>query len=136
MRPSIVSGPTPVHRINVTPIIDVALVLVIVLLVTAPLLTVPELEVYLPSARTRDLDHDEILMVTVDPAGAVAVNEEIVARDALKTDLRARLEEDDRVVVVRADTSLPHGLVESVIDDVRGAGAGRIAIATTHKVPK
>ena len=44
MRPSIVSGPAPVHRINVTPIIDVALVLVIVLLVTAPLMTVPELQ--------------------------------------------------------------------------------------------
>ena len=136
MRPPIVAGPPPVHRINVTPIIDVALVLVIVLLVTAPLLTVPELQVDLPAARTRDLDDDDILMVTVDRAGAVAINEVVVAVDDLRVGLRERLTEDQRVVVVRADAGLPHAMVERVIDDVRGAGAQRIAIATTHKVPK
>ena len=95
MRPPIVQAPPPVYRINVTPIIDVALVLVIILLVTAPLLTVADLDVTLPGARTRDVDELHKVLVTLGRDGAVAIDEDRVAPERLRAALRRRLAEKE-----------------------------------------
>jgi biopolymer transport protein ExbD len=125
-----------ITKINVTPIIDVALVLVIILLVTAPLLSVADLPVDLPQAHTREAEDERNVSITLSTGGAVAVDEEIVERVALAPVLRTRLSQEENqgvLVVVRADSGVPFRSVQEVLADARAAGATRLAIATRQK---
>jgi len=124
-------------RINVTPIIDVALTLVIILLITAPMLSASNLEVALPPARTRDAEDPGFVSITVSRAGEIAVDEQLVDGTAgLATALRARLSEradTEGYVVVRADAGVRHGLVREVLDAAKEGGASRLGVATRQK---
>ena len=126
----------PITRINVTPIIDVALVLVIILLVTAPMLSVADLPVDLPAAHTREAESQRNVSVTLSAGGHVAVDEEVVEREKLRSKLSAKLHKPgnvDVLVVVRADAAAPYGAVRELLADARAAGAKRLAIATRQK---
>lgn len=133
MRPPLVAAKPLLDRINVTPIIDVALVLVIILLITAPMLAVADIDVDLPAARSRGEEEQTAISVTVGAAGEIAVDDKIVeAGSDLGAAVALRLGREDpgdRLVVVRADASLSHAVVREVIEDLRAAGAGRIAVA-------
>ena len=122
-----------ITKVNVTPIIDVALVLVIILLVTAPMLTVSDLPVHLPEARSRGAEDERNLSVTLGVHGELAIDREpVVARD-LEAALRARLarpENADVLVVVRADAGAPYTEVGQILDEARAAGARHLALAT------
>ena len=125
-----------ITRVNVTPIIDVALVLVIILLVTAPMLSVADLPVDLPAAHTREAESQRNVSVTLSSGGHVAVDEEVVERQALRGKLAAKLHKpgnEDVLVVVRADAGAPYAAVRELLADARAAGAKRLAIATRQK---
>src|SRR3990172_10431459 len=77
------SSHTMITKINVVPIIDVSLVLVIILLVTAPLLSVADLPVDLPQARTREAEDERNVSITLGTTGRIAVDDVIIAEDAL-----------------------------------------------------
>jgi len=126
----------PITRINVTPIIDVALVLVIILLVTAPMLSVADLPVDLPQARTREAEDERNLSITLAADGSMAVDNERVEPAALGAALARRLADPgnrDVLVIVRADTSTPYASLRVVLDEARRAGVARLAIATRQK---
>jgi len=125
-----------VARINVTPIIDVALVLVIILLITAPMITAVSMEIDLPQAKTRSIEDEVRLSITLGRGGEVAVDDELVPREVLLPMLADKISEaSDKniLVIVRADAMTPHGVVKDVIQDVRTAGAKRIAVATRQR---
>jgi biopolymer transport protein TolR len=125
-----------ITKVNVTPIIDVALVLVIILLVTAPLLSVADLPVDLPQATTREAEDERNVSVTLGADGSMAVDEERVAAGALAGALQARLLKpgnDDVLVVVRADSGAPYSAVRDILEQTRAAGAKRVAIATRQR---
>ena len=131
-----VPHPESITKINVTPIIDVALVLVIILLVTAPMMSVADLPVDLPSARTREAEDERNLSVTVASDGSMAVDDQMVTMDALGPMLAKRLSEPGNqnvLVIVRADTNTPYASVKQVLERARVAGAARLAIATRQK---
>ena len=126
-----------ITKINVIPIIDVSLVLVIILLVTAPLLSVADLPVDLPEALTREAEDERNVSVTLGSTGDLAVDERVVTREQLRMVLSARLAEqgnEDVLVVVRADSGAPYSVIETLLADARAAGATRLAIATRQKV--
>ena len=125
-----------ITKVNVTPIIDVALVLVIILIVTAPLLSAADLPVDLPEARTREAESQANVSVTLGRDGSLAVDDRLVALADLRPALSARLadEGEDVLVVVRADAEAPYAQVRAVLDEARGAGARRLAIATRQKM--
>src|SRR5688572_442457 len=75
------------NRINLTPVIDVALVLVIILLVTAPMLSVAELGLTLPEARTVRFDDENRINISIGKDGRVAIGEKIVPRDLFVREL-------------------------------------------------
>ncbi|HEV8479658.1 MAG TPA: biopolymer transporter ExbD [Candidatus Eisenbacteria bacterium] len=125
-----------ITRVNVTPIIDVALVLVIILLVTAPLLSVADLPVDLPQATTREAEDERNISITLGSHGELAVDETIVGRESLTDMLRSRLGEEgnkDVLVVVRADSGAPYAEVRDLLEKARAAGAQHLAIATRQK---
>ena len=128
--------PEPITKINVTPIIDVALVLVIILLVTAPMLSVADLPVDLPKAHSREAEDERNVSITEGANGELAVDEQRVTFEALRAVLRTRLERpgnEDVLVIVRADSSTPYQQVRRLILEARAAGAKRLAVATRQK---
>lgn len=132
-----VPHPALITRINVTPIIDVALVLVIILLVTAPMLSVADLPVDLPQARTREAEDERNISVTLSADGELAVDADRVAGEGLRPHLASRLAEPGNqavLVVIRADSSVPYGRVRELLAQARAAGARRLAIATRQRV--
>jgi biopolymer transport protein TolR len=123
-------------KINVTPIIDVALVLVIILLVTAPMMSMSDLQVDLPAAHARDTERPDFISLTLAKDGRLAIDEaELGGLDEVAPRLRERLaarRDKDRLVVVRADASLPHAAVRRLLEAAREGGARNLGIATSQ----
>jgi biopolymer transport protein ExbD len=122
-----------VATINVTPIIDVALVLVIILMLTAPMMATPEVDLNLPQADSRGLSDQPHVAVTITRAGQLAIDATVVSREAFFRELAARMaerDESERLIVVRADEGVRHVAVRQILAEARRAGAARIAIAT------
>jgi biopolymer transport protein TolR len=137
MRRRVIPHPEPISKVNVTPIIDVALVLVIILLVTAPLMSVADLPVDLPAAHTREAENERNVSVTLAADGRIAIDDRTVAPELLRAALAERLSrpgDANVLVVVRADTHVRHVEVRRLLDEARAAGAKRLAIATRQKV--
>ena len=117
------------HDINVTPFIDVMLVLLIIFMVAAPLSTV-DLGVELP-ASTAELQPrpDKPVFVTVKPDLSVAVGEDIIAREALATTLDGATKgRKDERIFVRADKAVSYGELMEVMNLLRNAGYLKIAL--------
>ncbi len=136
MRRRSVGDQDMITKINVTPIIDVALVLVIILLVTAPLLSVADLPVDLPQARTREAEDERNVSITLSSTGRLAVDDQVVSAEDLSSLLRGKLskrENENVLVVVRADSGAPYEAVSRLLSQAKAAGAVRIAIATRQK---
>ncbi len=134
MRKSIILPAATMSRINVVPIIDVSLVLVVILLITAPVLTVADMGIALPPATTHGAEDDLRVSVTLGKDGTLAVDKTRVAADRLGDILRSRIEDTrkDVLVVVRADEDTPYEAVADILRLVKNAGAQHIAIATRN----
>jgi biopolymer transport protein ExbD len=135
MKKPLVEGAPCIVKINVTPIIDVALVLVIILLVTAPILSVADLDIQLPTAHTRGAEDEVRISVTLGPQGELAIDDKLVGMDSMAAAIRRRLEDsgsDNTLVVVRADAAVTHGEIRVLMREIKGTGASRIAMATNQ----
>jgi biopolymer transport protein ExbD len=137
MKRKICSNGIPLRAaINLTPIIDVALVLVIILLITAPMLALADLDITLPAAVTRDAEDDLKINITLTDDGQVAINEHIIGRERFGQVLEGLLSSGDNkdvLVVLRADTEVPYSSIRMVLAEAKSAGARRLAIATLQR---
>jgi biopolymer transport protein TolR len=119
-------------EINVTPFVDVMLVLLIIFMVAAPLMTVG-VPVDLPKTAANALpgEEEEPLTVTLTAEGAVMIQTTDVARDELVTRLRAiAAERDSTRVFLRADGAVPYALVMEVMGALNRGGFGNIGLVT------
>ena len=116
-------------EINITPLTDVALVLIIIFMVTTPFIVQGGLSVKLPKAAARPTEPDA-LTITLTRDGTLALGPDRVSRETLPQMLRAQARRGDRMVVIKADAAVPHGDVVAVMDQAREAGFTRLAIAT------
>jgi biopolymer transport protein TolR len=121
----------PMSAINVTPFVDVMLVLLIVFMVTAPLLTVG-VSVDLPKTTSSPLPgQDEPLSVTVDHDGKVYLQDSALSIDELGPRLRAISErKPDARVFVRGDKVIDYGRVMQVVGAIHAAGFSKVALVT------
>lgn len=119
----------PLAEINVTPFVDVMLVLLIVFMVTAPLLTVG-VPVELPKTEAAQLvDRDEPLIVSVDVEGKIFLQEQERSLETLIATLQAvRAERPDAVVYVRGDRTIAYGQVMSVMGALVAAGVTKLSL--------
>jgi biopolymer transport protein TolR len=124
----------PMAEINVTPMVDVMLVLLIIFMVTAPLLTAG-VQVKLPDSRAKALAQEtEPVQVSIDNAGAVFIGETKVPAGELPIRLAAVVErggEEPPQVYLRADRSLDYGAVMAVMGELNRAGLNKVALLTT-----
>ncbi|MBP9050181.1 MAG: protein TolR [Alphaproteobacteria bacterium] len=120
----------PMSEINVTPFIDVMLVLLIVFMVTAPLLTAG-VQVDLPKSEAGSVnDKDEKpLEVTVSKSGVISIGETKVSKEELIVKLSAITGDDvERRVFIRADQGLSYGVVMEIIGSINKAGYRKVAL--------
>jgi biopolymer transport protein ExbD len=118
-----------VHGINVTPFIDVMLVLLIIFMVAAPLATV-DIAVDLPSSNAEQQQKpDKPVYLTLKPDLTLAIGDDTVARDRLSSALDAATggNKDDRIFL-RADRTVPYGEVMAVMNELRGAHYLKVAL--------
>jgi len=123
----------PQADINVTPLVDVMLVLLIIFMVTAPMMSAG-LAVKLPNASaSQPLEPKAPIVVTLDRDGHVHLGSDDVAADAVGEGVLARVDGDlQRSIHIRADRDTPHGAVVEVLDRLAGRGLSHIAILTRH----
>ena len=127
----------PMSEINVTPFVDVMLVLLIVFMVTAPLLTVG-VPVDLPKTRAPALGQDkEPLSVTISKDGKIYLQKEVVSEDALVPKLQAISRNGyDQRIFVRGDKTVDYGRVMVVMGLLASAGFTHIGLVTDVAKPK
>jgi biopolymer transport protein TolR len=119
-------------EINVTPLVDVVLVLLIIFMVTAPFLQ-GGLEIDLPKVATRGLDVREGLIVSVRADRTLAVGNKVVRITDLENALQ-RAGAAQRPVFLKADQRVPYGVVVDVIARMRRSGVSALGIVTQPPV--
>jgi len=118
-------------EINVTPFVDVMLVLLIIFMVTAPMM-VQGVDVNLPKATAKALkDSEERLIISIDDEMKVYINEQVVSVEFLSQKLAAILENlENKDVYLKADKQVPYGVVVNVISKIKKAGVDSLGMIT------
>ena len=126
----------PLSGVNIIPVIDVSLVLLIILLATSPILNLPGFEVKLPKALTSE-SKEKNITISLSIKDELAVNEARATTFEGVGPLVAKELKDkkDMIVIIRADQGVTYGKVEQLMDIAKRAGAQRIAIATQQLEP-
>ena len=124
-------GHRPMAEINVTPFVDVMLVLLVVFMVTAPLLSVG-VSVELPESAAAPIPgQDEPLAVSIDASGRVFIQDSEVSLETLIPRLQAITQNNPAArIFVRGDKSIDYGRVMEVMGTLNGAGFNRVALIT------
>jgi biopolymer transport protein ExbD len=125
------TGDPGIHEPNMTPLIDVSLVLVVILMVATPMAFQSSIVVSRAAASGQKADpaRTEWIEVTILSAETVRVNRQEVPRSALVPVLEARLGESaTRRVLVRCGDEVPHAAFVAVLDDAKACGAAGIAV--------
>ena len=121
------TGDPPMSEINVTPLVDVMLVLVVIFIITAPLLA-SSIRLELPKAEgTQAGEAPRFVTLAIDPKGAVFLNDKPVTVQQLTEQLAATAKQNpDTEIQLRADTTVPYGKVVEVMGVAHKAGLQRI----------
>ena len=124
----------PMAEINVTPLVDVVLVLLIIFMVTAPFLQ-GGLQIDLPKVATRGLDVREGLIVSVRTDRTVAVGNKVVPLPDFEKALDAA-GAGRRPVFLKADRAVPYGLIVELVARMRRSGVASLGLVTEPPPPK
>lgn len=118
-------------EINVTPLVDVMLVLLIIFMVAAPMM-MQGMDVQLPQTRSQPISsQEERLVITLNQKQEIFLNEYRVSRQELLDKLKALFHnKKNGEVFLRADKSLPYGFVVQVMADIKNAGIERLGMVT------
>jgi biopolymer transport protein TolR len=124
-------------EINVTPFVDVMLVLLIIFMVTAPMM-IQGVNVDLPEATAQPLDSEkEHLVITIDKDHQVHINDYQVSVESLSEKLMKILQgRSDREVYLKADKNIPYGIVVQVMAEIKDAGVEQLGMITEPAVVK
>lgn len=115
-------------EINVTPLVDVMLVLLIIFMVTAPLLQ-QGIDVNLPKAKGRGLDHEERVTIVIKKDKQFFLNETQISREGLVQKLGA-ISKQNPQVFLKADKDVPYGLVVEIMGEIKEAGIEKLGMIT------
>jgi biopolymer transport protein ExbD len=122
-----------VQGINVTPLVDITLVLLIIFMVTATFVTEQGLKVNLPKAATQEASPTPALTITVGSGGRLRLMKMDVDLQSLRADLTHEVGlNPDVKVLLKADKDLPYGQVAAVLDAIKLSGVKRCALAMDH----
>ena len=125
-----------ISGINVTPLVDIMLVLLIIFMLTANIINNPAIQVDLPKAATGESTEPTMLALTLTEDGLIFLNGEATTKAALVEYLPEVAKSDDKAqALIAADKSVPHGKVIEIIDLVRQMGIFRFALNIDPNTP-
>ena len=122
-----------IEGINVTPLVDIVLVLLIIFIVTAKMVVAPSVPLDLPQASTGE-DVQTIFSVAIPKSGALLIDGEPVSDESLQARATLALGKDKQVrAVIQADGDVSHRRVIDVLDRLKSAGLTKVAFGTTQR---
>ncbi|WAK02356.1 ExbD/TolR family protein [Methylobacter sp. YRD-M1] len=127
-------GDDVMGEINVTPLVDVMLVLLVVFIVTAPLLT-NAIHVNLPeTAETAPPEEKEAVYVSVDAQGKVFIDKTEIPLESFENELKTRKAADPEIALnLNADDAVQYGIVAKVMSSIERAGIAKLSVLTIAK---
>jgi biopolymer transport protein ExbD len=124
---------TPLAEINVTPLVDVMLVLLIIFMVTAPMLSAG-MPVNLPQASTaQPVDPQNPVVLTIQSDGKISLGSDEIDRTGIVAAVRALIGDSERVVHVRGDREVSYGEVVGVLDELARNGITKLSLIANQK---
>jgi biopolymer transport protein ExbD len=125
----------PITDINITPLVDVCLVLVIIFMVTAPMMSDPAIKVDLPKAHTQEGEERDKITLTLGKDGDYALDyEKFTDVKKLEAALKDKLSQSDsKLIILRADKDALHGQLTDLMARAKDAGALSMTIATEQQ---
>ncbi|MBU6155194.1 MAG: biopolymer transporter ExbD [Bdellovibrionales bacterium] len=123
-----------ISEINVTPFVDVVLVLLVIFMVTAPMLVREQMSVNLPKAQSGEKSASQSIAIVIDKLGVVRVSDKVVSMSDLPSEIKGLLLSNPNAqAVISADQEAKHGDVVQVMDLIKSAGLTRFAIQIERK---
>lgn len=123
-----------ISEINVTPFVDVVLVLLVIFMVTAPMLVREQMAVNLPKAQTGEKSSSQAITITINKDGAVSIMDKPVAVDQIEGTIKTMVASNPNAqAIISADQDSKHGDVVRVMDIIKKAGLTKFAIQIEHK---
>lgn len=123
-----------IAEINVVPLVDIILVVLIIFMVTAPMIMKPSINVNLPKAASGDQTTPTKLNVSLTADGRINLNGAFVDEEAVKKQSADQVAANPEVqAVISADKDVPHGKVIALLDIVKSAGVKKFAISIDKK---
>ncbi len=121
-----------ISGVNIVPVIDLCLVLLVILLILSPMMDKAPVEVTLPKAHISKEEQENNISITVDPEGRLAVNTTPVDMTSLGAEIRRQLKtrNPDVFVIIRADEKVKYGGLTDLIKIAKEAGARYVALGT------
>lgn len=125
-----------ISSINVVPLVDIILVVLIIFMVTAPMIMKPSINVNLPKAASGDKTAPGGLSITLTTDGRVLLNGEVSDNEKIKLQAQGELQKNPEVqAIISADREVPHGQVVAMIDLVKQLGVKKFAISIEKASP-
>jgi len=129
-------GGSALSEINVTPFVDVVLVLLIIFIITAPMM-LRGIDVKIPKTETKNVGPEERLMLTVTKDRAIYLDDQLITLPRLERVLVGLRERNPKAAVfLRADEGVAYGIVVKVMDAVKKAGIERLGMVTEPLPPQ
>ncbi len=124
-------GKRLVADINITPLVDVMLVLLIIFMVTAPMMT-QGVNVDLPQVTAKSLDQKEdTLTISLEKDGTISINKIKMSRELMVVELEKQYQQNSsKAIFLKADTNVPYGYVVQVMADIKAAGFDQLGMIT------
>jgi biopolymer transport protein ExbD len=118
-----------ISEINVTPFVDVVLVLLVIFMVTAPMLVREQMNVNLPKAESGEKSAAEQIAIVLDKEGVIKIQKKVVSFDQIEAEIKSLSQGNPNAqAVISADQDSKHGDVVRIMDMVKKAGLTRFAI--------
>ena len=127
-------GDDIIAEINIVPMVDVILVVLIIFMVTAPMIMKPSININLPKAATGEATVPSKLNITLTADGKINLDGKIVDDTEVQNMALEEVKKNPEIqAIIAADKDVPHGRVVSVLDIVKGAGVKKFAISIDKK---
>jgi biopolymer transport protein ExbD len=127
-------GEGAITGINVTPLVDVTLVVLIIFMATAPMIARRALKIELPKAARHEKAATDALSVALDSSRQLTLSGKPVTPEQLKHALSLAVAANAaQAVTISADKGLPYGEVTSLLDDIRAAGVRKVGLEVVRK---
>lgn len=124
-----------IAEINIVPLVDIVLVVLIIFMVAAPLVMQPKIDITLPKSSSTDIDKSKHpLKITVGGQGEIFVNNKAISIDELKTVSQSEVSKNPEVsAILVADKSVTLDMVTQIIDTVKSQGLKKVAFSIQRR---